>query len=110
MSPFQAANSLQTNFGCNCTAQYEVFKFFINQPCTISVIITKAILNCFGQKFIVSRPIPNFFGDNPHFYDSDKNSKFLVRIIRGCSKFEASFCRNNKGLIKFFHECAKIWC
>ena len=44
-----------------------------------------------------------FCGNNPRIYESEIDSKFLMRIIRGYSKFEVSFYQNNKAMIKFFH-------
>ena len=43
-----------------------------------------------------------FSANNPHFYDPDMDSNFMVQIIREYSKFEDSFCHNN--MIKFYPE------
>ena len=48
--------------------------------------------------------VPHFSGNNRHFYVSDMNSKFLMRIIYEYSKFEVGCCQNNKAIIKIFHE------
>ena len=74
------------------------------------VFIYKHCLRKYQGACFLETCLPYFSADNSDFYYSDMDSKFLVRIIRGYSKFEVRFCRCNKDMMKLFHERAKIWC
>ena len=70
----------------------------------LRILVQPAVLaSLMGNSENSNEKLQFFSGNNPRIYESEIDSKFLMRIIRGYSKFEVSFYQNNKTMIKFCH-------